>query len=138
MIQLIILIAAIIFFAMVFFTLGYFSGKKNGYDRGYATAATDFIPALNGGKVYKTAIAGENINKGDMLTAKEVKDFVDAVNPPGYPKDGLRSTFTIDEPSGPIYRPTQKELKKMQEDDITRANKEAVAEVFSNEKPPEI
>lgn len=42
------------------------------------------------------------------------------------------------EPSGAIYRPTAKELKKIHEDDATREAKEAVADTLRNAEEPRI
>lgn len=118
MIQLALIIGSVIFFAMAFFTMGFLIGKKNS-------------------QTY--------IVKGDKITlSKPLEEAlptnakVEIKTPRGYPKGGIRSTFTIDEPSGLVIRPTAAELKKMDEDEITRANKDAVAEVFKNETPPEV
>lgn len=116
MFQLALIIGCVIFFAMAFFTLGFIIGKQLAKDN-YIYTATDT-------KIYK---------KDEKGAFKEVP-----IAPPGYPKGGIRSTFTIDEPSGPVMRPTASELRKMEEDEITRANKDAVAEVFRNEEPPSI
>jgi len=53
--------------------------------------------------------------------------------PPNCPADGIRSNSRfpiVDEPSGVVMRPTAAELKIMNEDEITKENKAAVAEAI--------
>lgn len=116
--QLALIIIFVMFNSLTFFALGYFLGNKE----------------------KKTTIAIMDDPKDAEVIIESDRTVKNNTSPPtvGYPKSGIRSTFTIDEPSGPVMRPTAAELRKMEEDEIIRENKEAVAEVFKNEKPPEV
>lgn len=105
---------------MGFFTMGYLIGRNSGYTSGYSDAERKYSPEINGGKVYRSMQAGENIYTGSM------------VGHATYPKDGIRS---VDEPSGVILRPTAQELNQMNEDEATKAAKAEVAKAFENEEP---
>jgi hypothetical protein len=110
MLQLDLSIIIIVFAALGFFTMGYFVGRAGKAGRTI---------------IYKSDYTEELKNLPTGQSSKYVKTVLD-----NYPSDGIRA---INEPSGVVMRPTAKELKKMNEDEITKKAKEEVAKAFKEE-----